>query len=208
MLQTQFWDTNPSTGPSNSWTIHGLWPDHCDGTFSENCDPSRDYTNISTLLTDNGGTSTLNFMNEFWVSDDGTNEAFWDHEWATHGTCYSTLEPKCLPSGSPRGLEAVAFFETVVNLFQTLPTYTFLSDAGITPSATKTYTLSKLTSALASGSGGFTPSLDCDGSTITQISWYFNLKGSVIDGTFVPINAAETGSCSSSKGLKYPPKST
>ena len=25
LLQTQFWDTNPSTGPSNSWTIHGAW---------------------------------------------------------------------------------------------------------------------------------------------------------------------------------------
>lgn len=24
-LQTQFWDTNPVTGPSDSWTIHGLW---------------------------------------------------------------------------------------------------------------------------------------------------------------------------------------
>lgn len=25
MLQTQFWDTSPPTGPSDSWTIHGLW---------------------------------------------------------------------------------------------------------------------------------------------------------------------------------------
>ena len=25
LLQTQFWDTNPASGPSNSWTIHGLW---------------------------------------------------------------------------------------------------------------------------------------------------------------------------------------
>jgi ribonuclease T2 len=25
LLLTQFWDTNPATGPSNSWTIHGLW---------------------------------------------------------------------------------------------------------------------------------------------------------------------------------------
>lgn len=25
LLATQFWDANPSTGPSNSWTIHGLW---------------------------------------------------------------------------------------------------------------------------------------------------------------------------------------
>ena len=25
LLQTQFWDTNPVSGPDNSWTIHGLW---------------------------------------------------------------------------------------------------------------------------------------------------------------------------------------
>jgi ribonuclease T2 len=25
ILQTQFWDTSPATGPEDSWTIHGLW---------------------------------------------------------------------------------------------------------------------------------------------------------------------------------------
>lgn len=25
ILQTQFWDTDPVTGPDDSWTIHGLW---------------------------------------------------------------------------------------------------------------------------------------------------------------------------------------
>ena len=25
LLQTQFWDANPATGPEDSWTIHGLW---------------------------------------------------------------------------------------------------------------------------------------------------------------------------------------
>lgn len=25
LLQTQFWDTNPPTGPNDSWTVHGLW---------------------------------------------------------------------------------------------------------------------------------------------------------------------------------------
>lgn len=25
VLQVQFWDTDPATGPSDSWTIHGLW---------------------------------------------------------------------------------------------------------------------------------------------------------------------------------------
>lgn len=205
LLQTQFWDTNPSTGPSNSWTIHGLWPDHCDTTFSENCDPSRDYTGISTLLSNNGASDTLAFMQTFWVSDSESNELFWEHEWATHGTCMSTLEPSCLPSGSVRGAEAVAFFQTVVKLFQTLPTYTWLANAGITPSTTQTHTLAQLTSALKAQSG-FTPALDCTSGTLSQIEWYFNLKGSVIDGTFVPINAPVAGSCPST-GIKYPPKS-
>ena len=25
VLLTQFWDTNPSTGKADAWTIHGLW---------------------------------------------------------------------------------------------------------------------------------------------------------------------------------------
>ena len=25
LLQTQFWDTNPVSGPADSWTVHGLW---------------------------------------------------------------------------------------------------------------------------------------------------------------------------------------
>ncbi|KAF9321011.1 ribonuclease T2-like [Podila horticola] len=205
LLQTQFWDTNPSAGPGDSWTIHGLWPDNCDGTFSSNCDPSRDYTNIASLLTANGASDTLDYMNQFWVDINGNNEQFWENEWATHGTCMSTLEPSCLPSGSARGAEAVAYFQTVVRLFMTLPTYTFLQNAGIIPSSTTTYGLSVLTSALKTGSGGFTPALDCSGDTLNAISWYFNLQGSAIDGTFVPIDAPTAGSCPSS-GIKYPPK--
>ncbi|KAG0331809.1 ribonuclease T2-like [Podila horticola] len=205
LLQTQYWDTNPSTGPVDSWTIHGLWPDNCDTTFNENCDPSRAYINIAGLLTDNGASDTLDYMQQFWVDISRKNEQFWEHEWATHGTCMSTLEPSCLPSGSVWGAEAVAYFQTVVRLFKTVPTFTFLENAGIMPSLTTTYTLSTLTSALQTQSGGFTPALDCTGGTLNAISWYFNLKGSAIDGTFVPINAPKAGSCPST-GIKYPPK--
>ncbi|KAF9454204.1 ribonuclease T2 [Macrolepiota fuliginosa MF-IS2] len=205
LLQTQFWDTDPSTGPSDSWTIHGLWPDNCDTSFEENCDPSRAYTGISSLLSAQGASSTLSFMQTHWVDINGNNEQFWEHEWSTHGTCMSTLRTTCLPSGSPKGAEAVAFFQTVVKLFQTLPTYTWLANAGILPSTSATHTLSSLTSALKSGSG-VTPSLDCNGDTLNAASYYFNLKGSIIDGTFVAIDAPETGSCPSS-GIKYPPKS-
>ncbi|TDL28102.1 ribonuclease T2 [Rickenella mellea] len=205
LLQTQFWDTNPSTGPTDSWTIHGLWPDNCDTTFVENCDPSRAYTDISGLLTNAGATDTLSFMQTHWVDINGQNEQFWEHEWSTHGTCMSTLEPSCLPAGSEKGAEAVDFFNTVVRLFKTLPTFDWLSQQGITPSKTTKLTLSQLTSALKTASG-FTPALSCSSGTLNAISWYFNLKGSVIDGTFIPIDAPEKGSCPST-GILYPPKS-
>ncbi|KAF8164481.1 ribonuclease T2 [Mycena galopus ATCC 62051] len=203
LLQTQFWDTNPSDGPSNSWTIHGLWPDECNLSFQENCDPSRAYTGISSLMTAQGGASTLALMNTYWKNDpnDGTDEEFWEHEWETHGTCYSTLQTSCLPKGSAKGAEAVAFFETVVKLFLTLPTYEWLANQGITPSQTTTHTLASLTAAIKA-EYGFTPSFDCDGSDLNGASYYFHLMGSVIDGTFVPINAPEAGSCGST-GIKY-----
>jgi ribonuclease T2 len=206
ILQTQFWDTSPETGPTDSWTIHGLWPDNCDGSFSEDCDPSRDYTDISGLLTAQGASSTLSFMEQFWLNDpdDGSNEEFWEHEWATHGTCYSTLNPDCLPPASPRGAEAVAFFETVVDLFQTLPTYEWLTNQGITPDSKTTHTYASLTAALEA-EAGVIPALNCDGSDLDEIYWYFHLKGSVIDGEFERISAPEQGDCPSS-GIKWLPK--
>lgn len=121
--QVQFWDTDPVTGPTTSWTIHGLWPNNCDGTYDEDCDETRAYTNITQLLEAAGQTTVLDYMQTYWVSDDESNEAFWDHEWETHGTCISTLEPSCYTDYTP-GEEAVDFFTTVVSLFKTLPTYT------------------------------------------------------------------------------------
>ncbi|KAK7465444.1 hypothetical protein VKT23_005422 [Stygiomarasmius scandens] len=205
LLQTQFWDTNPSTGPSDSWTIHGLWPDNCDGTFKENCDSSRNQNDITSLLENAGADSTLDFMKQFWVDINGNDEQFWAHEWNTHGTCYSTLRPSCLPSGSEDGTDAVAFFQTVVKLFKTLPTFTFLQNQGITPSSSKTFTLSQLENALTQ-EAGVKPALTCSGSNLNAISWYFNLKGSIIDGQFVAIDSPESSSCPSS-GIKYPLKS-
>ncbi|KAF8496987.1 ribonuclease T2-like protein [Hysterangium stoloniferum] len=206
LLQTQFWDTSgPGTALPTTWTVHGLWPDSCDTTFTENCDPSRAYTDIATIIQNAGETELLDFMNTFWLDINGNNEQFWEHEWATHGTCYSTLEPSCLPTGSPQGTEAVDFFLTVEKLYKTLPTFQWLEKAGITPSSNRTFSLFQLTSALKTASG-VTPALDCSGTAINQISWYFNLQGSMVDGTFIPIDAPTAGSCPSS-GLTYPPKS-
>ncbi|KAI9462935.1 ribonuclease T2-like protein [Russula earlei] len=205
ILQTQFWDTSPPSGPGDSWTIHGLWPDNCDGSYSSDCDPSRNYRDISQLLTDQGASDTLSFMKTYWVDIHGQNEQFWEHEWWKHGTCYSTLQPSCLPSGSPRGAEAVAFFQQVVALFKTLPTYDWLASQGITPSRSQTYTLEELTSALKAASG-FVPEISCSGGhMINEISWYFYITGSLLDGGWNPIDAPKRGSCAST-GLRYYPK--
>ncbi|KAG8219554.1 hypothetical protein J3R82DRAFT_505 [Butyriboletus roseoflavus] len=208
LLQTQFWDTDVAGSPADSWTIHGLWNDNCDGTYDENCDPSRADYNIAQLLSDQGATSTLGYMQRYWLNDNGNNEELWDHEWATHGTCFSTLQTSCFPPGSPQGAEAVAYCETIVRLFQTLPTYTWLADAGITPSTSQTYALSDILSALEAGSGGYTPDLGCLNDGLNTISWYFYLQGSVIDGTFDPISSPgfKDGSCPST-GVRYIPKS-
>jgi len=205
LLQTQFWDTKPSTGPVDSWTIHGLWPDNCDGSHASNCDTTRDYTDIPSLLREQGADETLSFMDRYWVDIHGRNERFWEHEWSTHGTCYSTLQPSCLPGDNPRGAEAVIFFRRVVELFKQLPTYDWLASQGITPSESQTYALSDLTNALKAASG-YTPAITCAGRAINQISYYFYVQGSLIDGKFIPIDAPIDSSCASS-GLRYYPKS-
>jgi ribonuclease T2 len=123
LVQTQFWDTSPSTGPSNSWTIHGLWPDHCDGTYDSNCDASRAYTNITAILQSYGKTDLLAYMNTYWVDINGDDESFWEHEWAKHGTCISTLKPSCYTSYTAQE-EVPDFFQKTVDIFQTLDSYT------------------------------------------------------------------------------------
>jgi ribonuclease T2 len=61
-------------------------PDNCDGTYEANCDASRAYTNITQILQAYGKTDLLSYMQNYWVSNSGTAESFWEHEWGKHGT--------------------------------------------------------------------------------------------------------------------------
>ncbi|KAK1751245.1 hypothetical protein QBC47DRAFT_351239 [Echria macrotheca] len=204
MLQTQFWDTNPATGPSNSWTIHGLWPDHCDGTFDSSCDASRAYTNITQIL-QAAAPSTLSYMQTYWKTNSGTDESFWEHEWAKHGTCISTLRPSCY-SGYQPTQEAVDFFVRTVSLFQGLPSYSWLAGAGIVPSSTATYTLSAIEAALTA-QFGFSVTVNCNSNNELDELWYhYNVRGSVQSGTFIPTTPVGSGSTCPSSGIKYLPK--
>ncbi|KAI0016801.1 ribonuclease T2-like protein [Xylariomycetidae sp. FL0641] len=207
MIQTQFWDADPAIGPDDSWTIHGLWPDHCDGTFDSTCDQSRAYTNISDILKSFGDDDLLSYMETFWLPNDGTGEEFWEHEWGKHGTCISTLEPDCFTDYEPTE-EVSYFFNRTVSLFKSLPTYEWLSAAGITPDADKTYALSDIQAALSPNHGGETVYIGCSGDELDTVYYYFNVRGSVANGDFVPASPdGDAGNCPDD-GVKYMPKAS
>ncbi|KAH8699153.1 putative ribonuclease T2 [Talaromyces proteolyticus] len=205
LLQTQFWDTNPAVGPSDSWGIHGLWPDNCDGTYQSNCDSSRAYNDITTLLQNAGKGDLLTYMNKYWQSNDESPEAFWEHEWSTHGTCINTIDPTCY-SNYKTGDEAVDFFQRVVTLFKTLDTYTALNAAGITPSSSKTYSLSDIVAAAGKNHNGKEVYFSCKSGELNAASYYFNLRGNAINGQYVAVDSPQKSNCPSS-GIKYLPKS-
>lgn len=202
--QTQFWDTDPVTGPSDSWTIHGLWPDNCDGTYSESCDSSRAYKNITSILQANGKSSLVTYMQEYMQSNDESPEDFWEHEWSEHGTCVSTLDPSCFSGNYTTGQEAAVFFQVLVNLFKTLDTYTALENAGIVPSSSKTYSATDITTALTKVTGQV-PIIDCDSGALSEVYYGFYADGPLGNGKFVPtVVAGASSSCSGN--VKYLPK--
>ncbi|KAF2267628.1 ribonuclease T2 [Lojkania enalia] len=205
LLQTQFWDTAPATGPDNSWTIHGLWPDRCDGTYESNCDSSRVYTNISSILKSFGKTELLSYMQTYWKDYQGDDETLWGHEWSKHGTCVSTLEPECYTDHQPTE-EVVDYFQKTVDLFKSLPSYEWLAAAGITPSASKTYSTKEIQDALAAKRPGVKVTLGCKSSTLNEIWYHYDVRGSVQTGEFVPSDPDGTKSTCPASGIKYLPK--
>lgn len=97
-------------------------PDNCDGTYQSKCDPSRDYTNITSILQSQGRNQLLSFMTDYWQSNSESDERFWEHEWATHGTCVNTIDPSCYTNYQPQE-EVGDYFQKAVDLFQSRNTY-------------------------------------------------------------------------------------
>lgn len=106
-------------------TVHGLWPDNCDGTYQQFCDTSRQSTDITGVLTKFGKTELLSYMQIYWKDYQGNDETFWEHEWNKHGTCISTFDSTCYPNYQTNQ-EIPDFFQKTVDLFKTLNTYEVL----------------------------------------------------------------------------------
>ncbi|GAA5882829.1 hypothetical protein JCM16303_002481 [Sporobolomyces ruberrimus] len=207
LLQTQFWDTNPPAGPSDSWTVHGLWPDNCDGTYEQYCDQSRQYTDIRGKLQTYGPSDLVPFMDKYWKDYQGNDESFWEHEWGKHGTCISTLNTTCYGSSYTPYEELVDFFSRTVSLFKSLPTFTWLTDAGIVPSTTKTYTLAQL-QAVAKAKFGYEVVWNCQNGQLNEVWYGYTAQGPIAGGKMNPTGPIGSGSTCPSTGIKYLPKGT
>ncbi|KAI0876263.1 ribonuclease t2 [Hypoxylon argillaceum] len=203
ILLTQFWDTDPSTGPSDSWTIHGLWPDNCDGTYQQYCDLNRQYTNITAILKEKAP-CTLKTMQTYWKDYEGEDETFWEHEFGKHGTCISTLNPECYASYQATD-EVPDYFNQAVALFKTLPTYDWLAAAGIVPSSTQTYTLAAIQAALTAHHG-HNAVIRCSGSELNELWYHYHVQGPVYGGNFQAVDPVGSGNTCPSTGIKYLPK--
>ncbi len=150
-------------------------------------------------------------MNKFWVDYQGNNEGFWEHEWNKHGTRISTLYPKCYDGYQPQE-EVVDYFQRTVDLFKSLDSYKFLAAEGILPSSTKTYTAVEIQHALGKTRQGVNATIGCSKGVFEQIFYDFNVGGSVLSGTDVPVQPPGefprwiSASFCPETGIRYLPK--
>ncbi|KAF9056595.1 ribonuclease T2 [Panaeolus papilionaceus] len=230
VLQTQFWDTYTGLEdkgqllPRNSWTIHGLWPDNCDGSFEQYCDLLRQFDpfpspailpdgtvvpaytgpGVDTFVESFGRRDLLDFMNKYWVSQGETNAGFWAHEFSKHATCTSTFDVACYGPGYKQHQEVVDFFEAVIRAFNRYPTFEMLAAAGIVPSNQTTYTLPQLQAAIKSQTGSV-PFFGCaqNGTVLSEV-WYFShVLGTEQFGAYKNVDSTTKSSCSPTGPIKY-----
>ncbi|KAK2038589.1 ribonuclease T2 family protein [Colletotrichum somersetense] len=211
LLLTQFWDdTVHAGGTEEDWTVHGLWPDLCDGSYKAYCGMTPHFNNISDILKQYDQGDLLASMERYWVPAYGSHDHFWAHEYNKHASCINTLSASCYADAYTPGVEVVDFFTRAFSLFRQLDTYTALERAGITPSHSKRYPLADVTRALEALSGGRVV-LRCQGRgrDVLHEAWYsYFLQGSLQTGQFVPADSlgshGDANNCASE--VRYPPK--
>ncbi|KAK3370533.1 ribonuclease T2 family protein [Podospora didyma] len=194
VLSTQFWDTYTGLEdkgqllPRKSWTLHGLWPDFCNGSWTQYCDLNRQYDphpspntttgtpsgvtvpsyqgpTVDTFLKSIGlpGRVMLAWMSKYWIAQGQENTELWAHEFSKHGTCYSTFAPSCFSAKAlEKHTDLLTYYGVAAEYFTRLPTYDWLAAKTIKPSNSTQYTLSVIQSTLAARHGAL-PFIGCSG---------------------------------------------
>lgn len=186
---------------------------------------------IGTFLEPFAKFDLLAYMNKFWIAQNQPNQDFWGHEFSKHATCYSSFDVECYGPEYVEHEEVVDFFEVALSYYNTLPTWTWLSDAGIVPcNATATvYSLADIQAALKTGFGEL-PYVGCSGpryntteagqgsldngyTVLTEVWYYHHVLGRVQNGQAqkvgADINGGSVSSCAKTEGaLRYYERST
>lgn len=210
LLLTQFWDFHPAIGPSDSWTIHGLWADKCLGGYDADCDPSRNNDNIAAALrssSDPRAAKALETMNQYWLALNGNDAQLWSHEWNKHGTCVSTLNPECYPeSAFSEHQDIVDFFSTTTDLFDKYNVFKALEEAGIKPSTSARYSLQQLKDAVRQ-KWGKEASFRCRNGALNEAWIYFHTAGrSTSADSFVQVDPLTGDNRCPTQNIRYLPK--
>ena len=122
------------TPATTAWSIHGLWPENNDGSYPSDC--TNEKFNPSAV------TPVESELNDHWFSISGPNAVFWAHEYEKHGVCAEDILPKEL-----------AFFNATLSLRNHFDITPALAAAGITPSATKSFTRAAFDAAIMTAFG-------------------------------------------------------
>lgn len=215
ILSTQFWTTNApnpaNDGPKDSTTIHGLWPDYCDGTYPQYCSsysgiPEYTGAQIEAVM-QKYDPALYAYYGVYFKDLNGNSSDFLEHEYNKHGTCYTTMRPQCqpkLPWISQADFAVLNYFRQIAHKFQERPTYDFLAAAGIVPSSTKNYTLAQVQETLKQAHGA-TPFVGCNKKGEMNEFWFFwGTFGSVNFGLYEPTESTTKSTCPAS--LRYLPK--
>ena len=147
-------------------------------------------------------------MRQYWKSWKGNDEVLWQHEWNKHGTCISTLEPKCYDTNDENytdQLEVAHYFEATVNLFKTRDSYAILAAAGVLPSHAHLYTIEEIQEPLMKAHGA-PVTVGCHGTRLSEIWYHFNVRGSVQEGEWVPALPDGMKKGCPATGIEYLPK--
>ncbi|KAJ2955327.1 hypothetical protein NQZ79_g8667 [Umbelopsis isabellina] len=186
-------------GPDNEFTIHGLWPNNCNGGRAPNrgCDSSRAWNNVATILR-NKNPNLYQRMKTFWPSYKGDDNWFWSHEWVKHGTCVSTLSPSCYGNEYTPYQDVIDYFEQVLFLREEYDVYGALNVAGISPGGY--YSSKAMLDALRQGFGN-SVKIDCDRyGQLSEVWLYFNVGGRT---NYQMVDAEVASTC---RGRVYYPK--
>ncbi|CCD25031.1 ribonuclease T2 NDAI_0E02140 [Naumovozyma dairenensis CBS 421] len=241
-LQSQFWNYKPrkrgmnetqlieQLGPLDSFTVHGLWPDDCFGSYEQFCDSKLFIDDVYHLLKGFGageGQKLLNKLELLWKSNNGDHESLWIHEFNKHGSCIRNIRPECYERwdhdgdgstkvnfrGQSQSLYAKKgvfdYFNITFNLFEKINTFEFLEKHDIIPSVENRYSKSQIEKALKNEFQNRDVFINCDSNNVLNEVWYYHLlNGTILNKDFIPIDSIRRLQFSKCKeeGIKFYPK--